>query len=319
MSDEFDPIHVPEPVIPEPYPIEISPGQDPERNPLEPDPRYQPLTPSDPPPPPPKDVEPQPLGGGTGKPPSSPKLTSASSSPDDRGGKGGPLQEPSCKFLPVDDVSQYNSFRNGSKYSRSSGPFGIVVSLKGYGCYVKTLRQQMPGFSEAEYREAAWRFIVDHQIHHFLIDRAVSTLEGTFMVAGKNLPHDIWHSFHYDHARSPQGYSTLEESSCCAYSLRSVTGRLRELALALTHLQPDGYRQQTEDGKQILAKHSPLTHQQATSTLLSTYLNRAGSRRAVGLHGLMLYGSHTTGTKGDTFISDPHTGKKRAIPIYLAK
>ena len=62
-----------------------------------------------------------------------------------------------------------------------------------------------------------------------------------------------------------------------------------------------------------------LTHQQATSTLLSTYLNRSGSRRAIGLHGLMLYGSHTKGTKGDTFIANAHAGKKRAIPINLAK
>ena len=319
MSDEFDPIYFPEPIIPEPYPIEISPGQDPDRRPLEPDPRHQPLTPFDPPPPLPEEFEPQPAEGGAGAPPAGPKLTSVSSSPDDRGGNGSPLQDPTCEFLPVDDISQYNSFRNGSRYSRSSGPFGIVVSLEGYRCYVATLRRQKPGFTESEYRQAAWRFIVDHQIHHFLIDRAVSTLEATFMVASKNLPHDIWHSFHYVHAQSPQGYSTLEESSCCAYSLRSVTGRHRELALSLTQLQPDGYRRQSENGKQILAKHSPLTHQQATSTLLSTYLDRSGSRRAIGLHGLMLYGSHTNGTKGDPYFSEPHTGKKRAIPIYLAK
>jgi len=222
-----------------------------------------------------------------------------------------------CVFKPVDEISQYNSFRSGIHPPDRTRPFGIVVSLEGYSCYVATLRDEYPDRSEADCRAAAWRFILNHQIHHFLIDRAVSTLEMAFQVAGRPLGHNVWQQFHLAYRQHPNGCSPLEESLCCAYSRRNAVKGLDPLTDALIVKQPIAYRQQSSDGKKIIAGRTNLSHGQGVSLLLGNYLNPHSRQRAVGLHGLMLYKNHLNGTSGDLYIADGSERKK--IPVHLAK
>jgi hypothetical protein len=315
MNDIPNPIRPLPPITPEPTPIEIAPGPKPTRPPLEP--ISDPMAPDAPAPEPLRDLLPSSGGGDAGVPPT---VRTATAYPE-----GQPKRV--CEFRPVDEISQYNSFRGGKKTGHDSRPFGVVISHMGYSCYVATLRSMHPGLREDDYREAAWQFIVNHQIHHFLIDRAVSTLEGAFAVAHRSLPSDLWRCFHSDCGRTHLGFSALEESACCAYSLRNAEKPHRQLALTLTRKQPAGYGEQSDDGTQILAHPTNPTHQQGVSQLLSEYLDTNASQRAVGLHGLMLYKNHITGTGGDLHIALPQTqsqsgrtgSNKLTLQIYLAR
>lgn len=315
MSEVPDPIRPLPPITPEPTPIEIAPGPKPTRPPLEP--ISDPMAPDAPAPEPIRELLPSSGGSGVGVPPT---VRTSTAYPE-----GQPKRV--CEFRPVDEISQYNSFRGGKKSGHVSRPFGVVISHKGYSCYVAALRDIHPGHREEDYRETAWQFIVNHQIHHFLIDRAVSTLEGALAVVHQSSPRDLWQSFHNDCGSARLGFSALEESTCCAYSLRNAEKSHRQLALTLTRKQPAGYGEQSNDGSQILAHPDKLTHQQAVSQLLSEYLNPNTNQRAVGLHGLMLFKNHVTGTGGDLHIALPQTqsqsgrtaSDKLTLQIYLAR
>jgi len=338
MAEYPEPIDPGEPIIPERSPIEICPGPSPTRRPLEPDPSRKPLTPEADPPEPIYEPQPQPLSGGAnqppGKPPSTTLGTPAMPGPNPSGGiarndepqtatqsqrsKDRPVKKTAlCVFKPVDEISQYNSFRSGIHPPDRTRPFGIVVSLEGYSCYVAMLRDEYPDRSEADCRAAAWSFILNHQIHHFLIDRAVSTLEMAFQIAGRPLGHNVWQQFHLAYRQHPNGCSPLEESLCCAYSRRNAVKGLDPLTDALIVKQPIAYRQQSSDGKKIIAGRTNLSHGQGVSLLLGNYLNPHSRQRAVGLHGLMLYKNHLNGTSGDLYIADGSERKK--IPVHLAK
>jgi hypothetical protein len=317
-----------EPIIPERIPIEICPGPNPTRRPLEPDPSRKPLTLKADPPEPIYEPQPEPLPGGADQPPGKPPKTTVGTPamPDDdpetatqsqRSKSRTAKKTALCVFKPVDEISQYNSFRSGIHPPDRTRPFGLVVSLEGYSCYVAMLRDEYPDHSENDCRSAAWRFILNHQIHHFLVDRAVSTLEMAFQVAGRPLGHNIWQQFHLAYRTHPDGCSPLEESLCCAYSRRNCGKGLARLTQALIKKQPIDYRQQSSDGKKIIADRTNLSHGQGVSLLLGNYLSPHSSQRAVGLHGLMLYKNHLDGTSGDLFIADG-SGKKM-IPVYLAK
>lgn len=312
MNDSFEPIEPCQPIFPEPSRIDISPGRDPELPPLEPG--SEPLSPSAPPPEPMMDleVEPEAAGGGARKPPSDPKI--AGSPEFDK-----PGWRKTVNFPSVDTISQYNSFRSGVTKPDWQRRFGVVVSRKGYSIYVAALRDCHPGLGEQQFRQAAWDFIVNHQIHHFLVDRAVSSLEMTFRVANEQLPHGVWQRFHQQYAGRSPHFSTLEESCSCAYSLRNAKPQHKKLALTLARLQPSGYQQQSDDGKQILMQPENLSHQQAVSQLLGTYLNQSTRQRALGLHGLMLYANHLRGTNGDLFIADQFSTSKQELQVFMAK
>jgi len=338
MAEYPEPIDPGEPIIPERSPIEICPGPSPTRRPLEPDPSRKPLTPEADPPEPIYEPQPQPLSGGANQPPGKPPTTTlgtpAMPGPNPSGGiarndepqtatqsqrsKDRPVKKTAlCVFKPVDEISQYNSFRSGIHPPDRTRPFGIVVSLEGYSCYVAMLRDEYPDRSEADCRAAAWSFILNHQIHHFLIDRAVSTLEMAFQIAGRPLGHNVWQQFHLAYRQHPNGCSPLEESLCCAYSRRNAVKGLDPLTDALIVKQPIAYRQQSSDGKKIIAGRTNLSHGQGVSLLLGNYLNPHSRQRAVGLHGLMLYKNHLNGTSGDLYIADGSERKK--IPVHLAK
>ncbi len=338
MAEYPEPIDPGEPIIPEQSPIEICPGPNPTRTPLEPDPLKKPLTPKADPPEPIYEPQPQPLPGGADQPPGKPPTTTlgtpAMPEPDPSGrhtrnddpqtatqsqrSNSRPVKKTAlCVFKPVDEISQYNSFRSGVHPPNRTRPCGIVVSLEGYSCYVAMLRDEYPDHSEKEYRAAAWGFILDHQIHHFLIDRAVSSLEMAFQVAGQPLGHNVWQQFHLAYRQHPNGCSALEESLCCAYSRRNCGKSLAPLTQALIKKQPITYPQQDKGGKVIIAGRTNLSHGQGVSLLLGNYLSPYSRHRAIGLHGLMLYKSHLDGTSGDPYIADQ--GEKKMIPVYLAK
>jgi len=313
MPEIPEPIEPTEPIIPDRTNINVSPGRSPERDPLPPIPNKQPLRPSDPAPSPNEDdepePEPQPSGAGNGQPPPDPPPVGTPYPDDDE-----------YENLPcVDDISRYHSFRNGIPSPNPRRPFGIVVSRSGYALYIDALRASHPGTSELDLREAAWQFIVTHQIHHFLVDRAVATLEATFAVAAKLLPQNVWQQFNLRHASNPHGYSTLEESLCCAYSIRSAKPKYRAMAKRLGRLQPGGYQQHTPNGQKIVTPSGKLPHQQAVSQLLSEYLNPYTRQHAPGLHGLMLYGNQGRGTKSELTIVDAWSRIEHEIEIHLAR
>jgi hypothetical protein len=160
-------------------------------------------------------------------------------------------------------------------------------------------------------------FIVEHQVHHFLIDRAVCTLEAALSISGDiNRGFSHWEKFHNKLRRSGEPYSSLEESLSCAYARRQLKKNesAKDFATLLRY-QPQGYQLMNDDGSKIVTSAGLISHQQAVSELLSEYIrDRYG--RALGLHGLMLYENHLKGTDGDHFFS--FDGKKVKLPVHYA-
>ena len=230
-----------------------------------------------------------------------------------------------CVFRPVDEISQYSSFRSGNQYPPPHQPFGIVVSLSGYLCYVETLKREFPARSHEECENAAWYFILHHQVAHFLIDRAVASLETTFNVMGRGLGNGVWQAFHQHHARSQQGFSTLEESLCCSYSVRNASQDVRLLADYLAKLQPPGYQRHSGKGMKILlgiGNRRSQSFQRATDHLLTSYLHgpRCNQVRTVlGLYGLVLCKGKPKDTNGEFTVLSPSTKKLIPLPVSLTR
>ena len=203
------------------------------------------------------------------------------------------------------------SFRNQNfKYSDGE-KWGIWISLKGYEIYAQVLKSHNKDWVWRECCEAAWEFIKTHQSNHFLVDRAVATLEVAIEVNTRSSQY-LWNNFRKLNQRS---YFALEESVACAYSIRNAKrSHAKHYKVLLDH-QPDGYKICSPDGKKI--KSDPeLSHQQAVSRLLSLFLDPKTRYRALGLHGLMLYKDHLKGTGGDIFFTID--GHKSEIEIHDA-
>ena len=295
MWDEFDPIDPGEPLVPKHEPIEITPGRPPDSKPLELKPSAPRKFDADAP----EIKEPDLMSEGSDgiKPPT--------------GNKWSDWQKRDGKFPSVDEISWYMSFRNQNfKYSDGE-KWGIWISIKGYEIYAQVLKSHNKDWVWRECCEAAWEFIKTHQSNHFLVDRAVATLEAAIEVNGRRSQY-LWAKFRKLHQSS---YSALEESSACAYSLRNAkASHLKHFHVLLEH-QPHGYRQCSRDGKSILS-NPKMSHQQAVSRLLSLFLDPKTRYRALGLHGLMLYKDHLKGTGGDIFFTID--GHKSEIEIHDA-
>jgi len=294
---ELVPITPGEPISPEPIEIEITPGRPPGERPLELEPgRSWSVTDSAPPLP-----EPEPYSSGSGvKPPKSP-----TSIEDAFGGRippgSGDMYPVYGGFPSVDEVSRYYSFRSGLRPRNKDRAFGITVHQSGYLLYARLVRRYHPRLSWAKCCETAWRFIVTHQVHHFLVDRAVSTLEGVLTIA-RHHSRDLWQTFHF----RMQPYSCLEESACCAYSLRHVMDAAA--ARTLMDLQPNGYAEVSDTGSKIKSTSVELSHQKAVSRLLSMYIDHATNLRQPGLHNLMQYKDNNGGLRGDLYYNFPKDG-----------
>lgn len=298
--DEENPVipKIPQPFIPEPRKIEIWPGvpTDKEPVPLE-GPGREVREVNDPQP----SLAPQPQTGGSGKGGRGSNLPPAPSyapKNDDDDAFG-------AKFPSVDEVSNYWSFRDHKK-------FGIAVSKKGLDLYAAEVVRKNPSISAVDARLIAEDFIVQHQFHHFLVDRAVATLESI-------LGRERWLPMQQDFSRSRSGFSALEESLSCAYARRQIKSEISKKGFkTLLELQPKGYQLCTEDGVKIKTTGGAVTHKQALSTLLSGYAQKTETphERSLGLDGLMLYKSHLNGTGGDPYYA--RSGVKEKIKVYYS-
>ena len=289
---------IPQPIFPEPRWIEIWPGVPTEKKPVPLEgPGHGVREVNDPQP----SLAPQPQTGGSGKGGRGSNLPPAPSyapKNDDDDAFG-------AKFPSVDEVSNYWSFRDHKK-------FGIAVSKKGLDLYAAEVVRKNPSISAVDARLIAEDFIVQHQFHHFLVDRAVATLESI-------LGRERWLPMQQNFSRSRSGFSALEESLSCAYARRQIKSEISKKGFkTLLELQPKGYQLCTEDGVKIKTTGGAVTHKQALSTLLSGYAQQTETphARSLGLDGLMLYKSHLNGTGGDPYYA--RSGVKVKIEIYYS-
>lgn len=289
---------IPQPIFPEPRWIEIWPGVPTEKKPVPLEgPGHGVREVNDPQP----SHTPQPQTGGSGKGGRGSNLPPAPSyapKNDDDDAFG-------AKFPSVDEVSNYWSFRDHKK-------FGIAVSKKGLDLYAAEVVRKNPTISAVDARLIAEDFIVQHQFHHFLVDRAVATLESI-------LGRERWLPMQQNFSRSRSGFSALEESLSCAYARRQIKSEISKKGFkTLLELQPKGYQLCTEDGVKIKTTGGAVTHKQALSTLLSGYAQQTETphARSLGLDGLMLYKSHLNGTGGDPYYA--RSGVKVKIEIYYS-
>lgn len=298
--DEVNPVipEIPQPIFPEPRRIEIWPGVPTEKKPVPLEgPGHGVREVNDPQP----SLAPQPQTGGSGKGGRGSNLPPAPSyapKNDDDDAFG-------AKFPSVDEVSNYWSFRDHKK-------FGIAVSKKGLDLYAAEVVHKNPTISAVDARLIAEDFIVQHQFHHFLVDRAVATLESV-------LGRERWLPMQQNFSRSRSGFSALEESLSCAYARRQIKSEISKKGFkTLLELQPKGYQLCTEDGVKIKTTGGAVTHKQALSTLLSGYAQQTETphARSLGLDGLMLYKSHLNGTGGDPYYA--RSGVKVKIEIYYS-
>ncbi len=298
--DEENPVipKIPQPFIPEPRKIEIWPGVPTDKKPVPLEgPGREVREVNDPQP----SHTPQPQTGGSGKGGRGSNLPPAPSfapENDDDDAFG-------AKFPSVDEVSNYWSFRDHEK-------FGIAVSKKGLDLYAAEVVRKNPTISAVDARLIAEDFIVQHQFHHFLIDRAVATLEAV-------LNQELWLPMQIVFSRNTWGFSPLEESMSCAYALRqSKNPKVINGFKTLLAQQPKGYQLCSGDGTKIKTIGGDATHKQALSTLLSGYVQRTETpqKRVLGLDGLMLYESHLDGIGGDPYYA--RAGVKVKIQIYYS-
>jgi len=298
--DEENPVipKIPQPFIPEPRKIEIWPGVPTDKKPVPLEgPGREVREVNDPQP----SHTPQPQTGGSGKGgrgsnlPPAPSFAPKNDNDDAFG----------AKFTSVDEVSNYWSFRDHKK-------FGIAVSKKGLDLYAAEVVRKNPTISAVDARLIAEDFIVQHQFHHFLVDRAVATLEAV-------LNEELWLPMQNVFSKNTWGFSPLEESMSCAYALRqSKNPKVINGFKTLLAQQPKGYQLCSGDGTKIKTIGGDATHKQALSKLFSGYVQRTEKpqKRVLGLDGLMLYESHLDGIGGDPYYA--RAGVKVKIQIYYS-
>ena len=307
--DEVNPVipEIPQPIFPEPRRIEIWPGVPTEKKPVPLEgPGHGVREVNDPPP----SLTPQPQTGGSGKGGRGSNLPPASTdASNDDHSKFFKIEPPSSssepKFPSVDQVSNYWSFRNPKE-------FGIAVSKKGLDRYAAEVARKNPTISAVDARFIAEDFIVQHQFHHFLVDRAVATLESV-------LNEELWLPMQNVFLKNTWEFSPLEESMSCAYALRqSKNPEVTNGFKTLLSVQPNGYQLCSDDGMKIKTTGGAVTHKQALSTLLSGYAQQTETphERSLGLDGLMLYESHLDGIGGDPYYA--RSGVKEKIKVYFS-
>ena len=305
MPSEFPEIpEIQKPESPERHRIEIWPGKPPESPPIPLEGRPHRVDEF------PEELSREPKlspGGARGGNPNNPNPPSGFGT---LGGARGGNPKNRNRIPSVDEISTYWSFRNSDKW-------GVAVSKNGLYQYAYLIQENDLNITLIQAVNVARTFIVEHQVHHFLIDRAVCTLEAALSISGGiNRGFSHWEKFHNKLRGSGEPYSSLEESLSCAYARRQLKKNesAKDFATLLRH-QPQGYQLMNDDGSEIETSAGFISHQQAVSELLSEYIrHRYG--RALGLHGLMLYKNHLKGTDGDHFFSID--GKKVKLSVHYA-
>ena len=207
---------------------------------------------------------------------------------------------------PIDALAWYLSFR-------STGQWGVFITRTGLlnvgSFFVRH------GASPKDAYQIARYFLQNHETCHFLVDRAVLTLETTLAHATHSHPQMLW--YRYTHRHLP--YSQLEEAVCNAYAYRMADASAKKFVRAYIERQPAGYSDVSFD------RTHPGTFlgsfQQSESQLLSDYQvdQRAdeGKSRVLGLNGLMQYRSLKNGTNGDIHFTRPGKKAKEKLPVFL--
>ena len=229
--------------------------------------------------------------GGGKRPPTSPSSSDA-----------GPPDPPE----PTDALAWYLSFR-------AEGKWGVFITRRGL-LHVASFLVHC-GVPPRKAYEYARYMMQNHETAHFLIDRAVLTLELNAALVSGGRPPKYWMNYQYRH----RPYSDLEEAICNAYAYRMATDdTAKKFLKPFMDRQPHGYSDfflgMTVPG------HNPPSFQQAESQLLSDYQvdkQREGKDRVIGLHSLMQHTDLSKGLKGDLYFSRPGESVKERLPVFL--
>lgn len=207
---------------------------------------------------------------------------------------------------PIDALAWYLSFR-------SNGKWGVFISRTGLlhvGSFF--IRQ---GAAPNDAYQIARYLLQNHETCHFLIDRAVLTLETAVAHATKNRPPTLW--LNYTNRHLP--YSQLEEAVCNAYAYRMAEPSMKKFVRTYIERQPPGYRDVSFD--RTNAGTIIGSFQQSESQLLSDYQvghrTDEGVNRVIGLNGLMQYRSPQQGKTGDLYFTQAGKKTKEKLPVYL--
>jgi hypothetical protein len=236
--------------------------------------------------------------GGSGSGGNGGKKTGVSAPmPDDNG--QGPTD-------PIDALAWYLSFR-------STGQWGVFITRTGLlnvgSFFVRH------GASPKDAYQIARYLLQNHETCHFLIDRAVLTLEMAIGHATQSHPPMLW----LEYKRRHLPYSQLEEAVCNAFAYRMADASAKKFVRAFMERQPAGYSDVSFD--QSNAGTFLGSFQQSESQLLSDYQvaqrTDEGMSRVLGLNGLMQYRTAEKGTKGDLYFTRPGKKTKEKLPIFL--
>ena len=131
-----------------------------------------------------------------------------------RGGSGGGNRPPTSPSSadpgpsePTDALAWYLSFR-------AEGKWGVFITRRGL-LRVATFMVHC-GVQPRKAYEYAHYMLQNHETAHFLIDRAVLTLELNAALVSGGRPPQYWIDYHRRH----RPYSDLEEAICNAYAYR---------------------------------------------------------------------------------------------------
>lgn len=207
---------------------------------------------------------------------------------------------------PTDALAWYVTFRTLDRW-------GVYISKSGRRSVARYLVST--GADPLEAHDTSWYLLRNHESAHFLVDRAVLTLESGLLVTTGHR-HNLW----LDRRRSLP-FDELEEAVCNAYAYRMAVAHERSPLKQIRNFilgQPAGYRDiDFGKGKGRQAAPDGLTRSQAESQLLSNYLagTVTSGRRVVGLDSLMGYERPRSGTRGGNVlrVSDR---EKRELPVY---
>jgi hypothetical protein len=154
----------------------------------------------------------------------------------------------------------------------------------------------------------------NHETAHFLIDRAVLTLELNAALVSGGRPPKYWIDYHRRH----RPYSDLEEAICNAYAYRMADTIAKRFIKLFMERQPHGYSDFAL-GMTVAGHNSP-SFQQAESQLLSDYQvekQSEGKNRVIGLHSLMQHTDLSKGLKGDLYFTRLGESVKERLPVFL--
>ena len=207
---------------------------------------------------------------------------------------------------PIDALAWYFTFR-------SSGKWGVFITRDGLLQVGSFFVRQ--GATPNDSYQIARYLLQNHETCHFLVDRAVLTLETAMSHATKNYPPPLW----LNYGRRHLPYSQLEEAVCNAYAYRMADPGAKKFVRAYIERQPSGYSD--VDFSRAHAGTTIGTFQQSESQLLSDYQvgNRTheGMSRVIGLNALMLYRSQLEGKNGDLYFTQAGKKTKEKLPVYL--